>query len=233
MAEPRVFTSVHGLRAAVGERLGYSDWLEVDQGRIDLFADATGDHQWIHVDRERAASGPFGTTVAHGYLTLSLLPVLTAQVMRVEGADGRQLRHGPGALPRAAAGRVAGAGDRRGEGGRGGARRGAGDRRGDGGAGGRRQTGVRRRAGVPLLLLSRCFRLRPGTGPRIPAAPRALGAGPHHAQDEVGVERADLVEMQPPRASNQRATSMQRRARRGWCPARPARRTRRRRRPRR
>ncbi|MCP9959562.1 MULTISPECIES: MaoC family dehydratase [Streptomyces] len=86
MAEPRVFTSVHGLRAAVGERLGYSDWLEVDQGRIDLFADATGDHQWIHVDRERAASGPFGTTVAHGYLTLSLLPVLTAQVMRVEGA---------------------------------------------------------------------------------------------------------------------------------------------------
>ncbi|CAL9374390.1 MaoC family dehydratase [Streptomyces sp. enrichment culture] len=85
MAEPRIFTSVEELRAAVGEQLGYSDWLEVDQKRIDLFADATGDHQWIHVDRERAASGPFGTTIAHGYLTLSLLPVLTPQVMRVEG----------------------------------------------------------------------------------------------------------------------------------------------------
>jgi acyl dehydratase len=85
MAEPRIFTSVDGLRAAVGEQLGHSDWLEVDQKRIDLFADATGDHQWIHVDRERAASGPFGTTIAHGYLTLSLLPVLVPQVMRVEG----------------------------------------------------------------------------------------------------------------------------------------------------
>ncbi|MEU2184492.1 MaoC family dehydratase [Streptomyces thermolilacinus] len=85
MAEPRIFTSVEELRAAVGEQLGYSDWLEVDQKRIDLFADATEDHQWIHVDRERAASGPFGTTIAHGYLTLSLLPVLTPQVMRVDG----------------------------------------------------------------------------------------------------------------------------------------------------
>ncbi|MFI6413947.1 MaoC family dehydratase [Streptomyces sp. NPDC050585] len=85
MAEPRIFTSVDELRAAVGERLGYSDWLEVDQKRVDLFADATGDHQWIHVDRERAAEGPFGTTIAHGYLTLSLLPVLVPQVMRVDG----------------------------------------------------------------------------------------------------------------------------------------------------
>lgn len=84
MAEPRIFTSAEELRAAVGERLGHSDWLEVDQKRIDLFAEATGDHQWIHVDPERAAKGPFGTTIAHGYLTLSLLPVLVPQVLSVE-----------------------------------------------------------------------------------------------------------------------------------------------------
>lgn len=74
MAEPRTFTSPDELKAAVGEQLGYTDWVEVDQKRIDLFAEATGDHQWIHVDPEKAASGPFGTTIAHGYLTLSLLP---------------------------------------------------------------------------------------------------------------------------------------------------------------
>ncbi|MFJ3928085.1 MaoC family dehydratase [Streptomyces sp. NPDC090022] len=85
MAEPRIFTSAGELRAGTGEPLGPSDWLEVDQKRIDLFADATGDHQWIHVDPERAASGPFGATIAHGYLTLSLLPSLVPQVMRVEG----------------------------------------------------------------------------------------------------------------------------------------------------
>lgn len=84
MAEPRIFTSAEELRAAVGERLGHSDWLEVDQKRIDLFAEATGDHQWIHVDPEAAAKGPFGTTIAHGYLTLSLLPVLFPQVLAVE-----------------------------------------------------------------------------------------------------------------------------------------------------
>ncbi|QKW05677.1 MaoC family dehydratase [Streptomyces sp. NA04227] len=84
MAEPRIFTSAEELKAAVGEQLGYSDWLEVDQKRIDLFAEATGDHQWIHVDPEQAAKGPFGTTIAHGYLTLSLLPVLVPQVLRVE-----------------------------------------------------------------------------------------------------------------------------------------------------
>ncbi|MEU9981465.1 MaoC family dehydratase [Streptomyces sp. NPDC050856] len=84
MAEPRVFTSADELRAGVGEQLGHSDWLEVAQQRIDLFAEATGDHQWIHVDPERAAAGPFGTTIAHGYLTLSLLPVLVPQVLRVE-----------------------------------------------------------------------------------------------------------------------------------------------------
>ncbi|GAB3648166.1 MaoC family dehydratase [Streptomyces sparsus] len=85
MSEPRVFASLDELRAAVGEVLGPSDWLEVDQKRIDLFADATGDHQWIHVDPQRAAEGPFGTTIAHGYLTLSLLPALVPRVMRVEG----------------------------------------------------------------------------------------------------------------------------------------------------
>ncbi|MFE3073397.1 MaoC family dehydratase [Streptomyces sp. NPDC059247] len=85
MAEPRIFTSAEELRAGVGEQLGYSDWLEIDQKRIDLFAEATGDHQWIHVDPERAAAGPFGATIAHGYLTLSLLPALVPQVMSVEG----------------------------------------------------------------------------------------------------------------------------------------------------
>ncbi|MFB7371007.1 MaoC family dehydratase [Streptomyces sp. NPDC056222] len=85
MAEPRIFTSAEELRAGVGEQLGHSDWLEIEQKRIDLFADATGDHQWIHVDAERAAAGPFGKTIAHGYLTLSLLPTLVPQIMRVEG----------------------------------------------------------------------------------------------------------------------------------------------------
>jgi len=64
------------LQALVGQDLGHSDWLTVDQARIDLFAQATGDHQWIHTDPVRAAAGPFGATVAHGYLTLSLLPLL-------------------------------------------------------------------------------------------------------------------------------------------------------------
>jgi acyl dehydratase len=85
MAEPRIFTSTDELKAAIGEELGVSGWLEIDQKRIDLFAEATGDHQWIHVDPERAESGPFGTTIAHGYLTLSLLPALVPEVMRVEG----------------------------------------------------------------------------------------------------------------------------------------------------
>lgn len=85
MAEPKIFTSADELRAGVGEQLGYSEWLEIEQKRIDLFAEATGDHQWIHIDPERAASGPFGTTIAHGYLTLSLLAAFVPQVMRVEG----------------------------------------------------------------------------------------------------------------------------------------------------
>ncbi|KIF73759.1 dehydratase [Streptomyces sp. 150FB] len=81
---PRIFASADELRAAIGEQLGYSEWLEIDQKRINLFADATDDHQWIHVDPERAASGPFGTTIAHGYLTLSLLPAFVPQIIAVE-----------------------------------------------------------------------------------------------------------------------------------------------------
>ncbi|GAA4692787.1 MaoC family dehydratase [Streptomyces buecherae] len=85
MAPPRIFTSLDELRSAVGTEFGPSDWLEVDQRRIDLFAEATGDHQWIHVDPERAATGPFGTTIAHGYLTLSLVPAFMPRLWRVEG----------------------------------------------------------------------------------------------------------------------------------------------------
>ena len=80
------FSSVDELRGAVGTELGTSDWIEVTQERINQFADATGDHQWIHVDPEAAASGPFGTTIAHGYLTLSLLPQIGAGVVSVTGA---------------------------------------------------------------------------------------------------------------------------------------------------
>nr|WP_223187646.1 MaoC family dehydratase [Streptomyces sp. CBMA29] len=70
-----------------GEDLGASDWIAVDQPRIDAFADVTGDHQWIHVDPDRAASGPFGRTVAHGYLTLSLLAELTTRLYRVDNVS--------------------------------------------------------------------------------------------------------------------------------------------------
>jgi len=81
----RVFSGIEELQSAVGEHLGYSDWLTVDQERIDAFADATGDHQWIHVDPERAATGPFGSTIAHGFLTLSLMPIFGSQVYRIDG----------------------------------------------------------------------------------------------------------------------------------------------------
>jgi acyl dehydratase len=80
----RVFNGADELKAAVGEQLGTSDWVTVEQKQIDTFAEATGDHQWIHVDAERAKDGPFGGTIAHGYLTLSLLPVFSAQVYKVE-----------------------------------------------------------------------------------------------------------------------------------------------------
>jgi acyl dehydratase len=70
----RSFDKLSDLQALVGQHVADSDWITIDQRRIDLFADATGDHQWIHVDPARAAAGPFGSTVAHGFLTLSLLP---------------------------------------------------------------------------------------------------------------------------------------------------------------
>jgi acyl dehydratase len=79
------FASVDALRDAIGKDLGYGDWITIDQARINQFAAATGDHQWIHVDPERAAQGPFKTTIAHGYLTLSLLPALTSGLVRVDG----------------------------------------------------------------------------------------------------------------------------------------------------
>ena len=76
---------IDGLKAMVGQHLGYSDWLEITQERVNQFADATGDHQWIHVDPERAKDGPFGGPIAHGYLTLSLGPMLVPQVLSVTG----------------------------------------------------------------------------------------------------------------------------------------------------
>ena len=78
------FTGLSELVAAEGAELGPTDWLEITQDRVDLFADATEDHQWIHVDPERAASGPFGGTIAHGLLTLSLLPYFTHQLYTVD-----------------------------------------------------------------------------------------------------------------------------------------------------
>jgi acyl dehydratase len=83
--EPTVFEGLDQLKGAVGAELGPSEWHEITQRQIDLFAEATGDHQWIHVDPERAAAGPFGTTIAHGYLTLSLVAYLLPQVVRVTG----------------------------------------------------------------------------------------------------------------------------------------------------
>jgi len=81
----RTFTSVEDLKSAVGEELGTTEWLTVDQSRVDRFAEATDDHQWIHVDEGRAKDGPFGGTIAHGYLTLSLLPRFTWELYTIEG----------------------------------------------------------------------------------------------------------------------------------------------------
>ncbi|HVE76144.1 MAG TPA: MaoC family dehydratase [Actinomycetota bacterium] len=73
------------LLSSVGRELGVSDWYEVTQENVNLFADATGDHQWIHVDPEKAKAGPFGGTIAHGYFTLALAPMLSREVMTVDG----------------------------------------------------------------------------------------------------------------------------------------------------
>lgn len=79
------FESREDIFSKVGEELGVSDWVDINQEKVNMFADATGDHQWIHVDPERAAQGPFGATVAHGLLTLSLGPVLMPTVIRTSG----------------------------------------------------------------------------------------------------------------------------------------------------
>ena len=89
----RTFTTLDEVAAATGEELGTSDWLTIDQDRVNQFADATGDHQWIHVDVERAKAGPFGGTIAHGYLTLSLVPWLGSQVFSLE-TPGAKLNYG-------------------------------------------------------------------------------------------------------------------------------------------
>jgi len=85
MADPKLVDYAE-LESLVGETLPPSDWFEVDQDRVNLFADATGDHQWIHVDVEKATAA-LGSTVAHGYLTLSLLPMFGPQVLRVQGVS--------------------------------------------------------------------------------------------------------------------------------------------------
>lgn len=82
----KVFNSYSEVAACIGQEVAVTDWMEVTQAQINLFAEATGDHQWIHIDVERAAKGPFGSTIAHGYLTLSLLPRLMQSAFKVEGA---------------------------------------------------------------------------------------------------------------------------------------------------
>ena len=78
------YPRLQDLAALVGSEIGVSDWITIDQARIDLFAEATGDHQWIHVDPVRAAQGPYGATVAHGFLTLSLLPELAQNALAID-----------------------------------------------------------------------------------------------------------------------------------------------------
>src|SRR2546430_3452399 len=80
-----IVKGIEGLRDKTGQHLGYSDWHEVTQEQVNRFADATGDHQWIHVDVERAKQGPFGGPIAHGYLTLSMAPTLISDAVRVGG----------------------------------------------------------------------------------------------------------------------------------------------------
>lgn len=89
----RVFKTFDEVVAAAGEELGTSDWMVIDQDRVNAFADATGDHQWIHVDVDRAKDGPFGGTIAHGYLTLSLVPQFGARIFTLE-TPGAKLNYG-------------------------------------------------------------------------------------------------------------------------------------------
>ncbi|HEX7739503.1 MAG TPA: MaoC family dehydratase [Marmoricola sp.] len=89
----RVFTTFEEIEAAKGEEIGTSDWVQITQQRVNQFADATGDHQWIHVDIEKAKEGPFGGTIAHGYLTLSLIPWLGSMVFSLQ-TPGAKLNYG-------------------------------------------------------------------------------------------------------------------------------------------
>jgi acyl dehydratase len=89
----RVFSTFEEIEAAAGEEVGTSDWVEITQQRVNQFADATGDHQWIHVDVEKAKAGPFGGTIAHGYLTLSLVPWLGSMVFSLQ-TPGAKLNYG-------------------------------------------------------------------------------------------------------------------------------------------
>ena len=82
-----VYSHPQDLLAAAGQSLGHTDWLDMAQERVNLFADATGDHQWIHVDPQRAKDGPFGATIAHGYLTLSLANLFLPQLMEVQSVS--------------------------------------------------------------------------------------------------------------------------------------------------
>ena len=145
---------IEGLKAAVGQDLGTSGWVEITQDQVNRFADATGDHQWIHVDVERAKAGPFGGPIAHGYLTLSLAPVLLPEVLQRERHQhGRQLRLQQGALPVAGAGRVEAADGRHDRRRRRGGRRRPGHHDGHVRGGGRAEAVVRRRGDLPELRL--------------------------------------------------------------------------------
>lgn len=89
----KVFNGIDELADAAGCSLGYSEWIPITQARIDAFAAATDDHQWIHVDTDRAAKGPFGTTIAHGYLTLALVPRMLDELFRIAGPS-MQINYG-------------------------------------------------------------------------------------------------------------------------------------------
>ncbi len=88
-----IFNTIEEIQDAVGVELGVTEWLEIDQARVDAFADVTGDHQWIHVDTHRAKNSPYGGTIAHGYLTLSLIPYFSNQLMSLR-TSGPRLNYG-------------------------------------------------------------------------------------------------------------------------------------------
>ena len=90
----KIYESVDALKTAVGQHMGYSDWREITQEHINMFAEATGDYQWIHVDPEKAAAGPFGTTIAHGYMTLALIPVLAGGLTPLVAGIKMEINYG-------------------------------------------------------------------------------------------------------------------------------------------